>query len=239
MSSREASRRRTPRSSEDALLIFVKYHAPGAVKTRLSPQLTPEESSSFYGALARDLVRVNGDSTDYDTIVYFAPQNAGRAVRSWLGPGVPLQRQSGGDLGSRQLHALEEALGTGYQRAVIIGSDCPTITPRDIGIALATLTEHDLVIGPAEDGGYYLIGATEPIPRIFEGISWSSEKVLRQTLERAKRAGLRVGLLEPKRDIDTFDDLETYYRSVRDGEMEPLGRDSWDLLRSILTGRVR
>jgi glycosyltransferase A (GT-A) superfamily protein (DUF2064 family) len=100
------------------------------------------------------------------------------------------------------------------------------------------LTESDLVIGPAEDGGYYLIGLDRPVRSIFEGIEWSSEGVLRQTLDKAEKAGLRVRLLDVKRDIDRYGDLEEYYRSVRDGRREPLGRESWEVLESILGSRV-
>jgi rSAM/selenodomain-associated transferase 1 len=222
----------------DALLIFVKYHVRGRVKTRLSPELTPEEASTFYGALARDIVRVNGSSDDYETTVYFAPESAYSELRSWLGPGVPLQKQRGEDLGERQHRAIEQALGSGYDRVVLIGSDCPTITPSDVKTALESLREADLVIGPAEDGGYYLIGLDRPVRSIFEDIEWSSERVLRQTLEKAENVGLRVRLLDVKRDIDRYGDLEAYYRSVREGRREPLGRESWEVLESFLGGRV-
>lgn len=237
MNSGKTPDEREARNSGDVLLIFVKYHISGTVKTRLSPELTPEEAATFYGALAKDVVRVNGSSVDYETIVCFAPESAGSELRSWLGPGVSLRRQRGKDLGERQFHAIEQALESGYEKVVLIGSDCPTITPSDIEAALEFLTEANLVIGPAEDGGYYLVAVDRPVRSIFEGIAWSTEEVLRQTLDKAEKAGLEVRLLDVKCDIDRYDDLEKYYRSVREGMREPLGRESWEVLESILGGR--
>ena len=160
----------------------------GRVKTRLSPELTPEEASTFYGALARDVVRVNGSSVDYETTVCFAPESAYSELRSWLGPGVSLQGQCGEDLGESQYRAIEQALESGYEKVVLIGSDCPTITPRT-SRRLSTPHGGDLVIGPAEDGGYYLIGLDGRSGRSSRASSWSSEKVLRQTLDKARGPG--------------------------------------------------
>jgi rSAM/selenodomain-associated transferase 1 len=221
----------------NALLIFVKYPSPGTVKTRLSPELTPEQGAALYRALAEEVVQVNVSSAGYESIVCFSPASARREVRSWLGPDLRLWSQLGDDLGSRQLRAMKEALERGYRKAAIIGSDCPTITPRDIEAAFSALGENDLVLGPCEDGGYYLIGATRPIESVFEGISWGSERVLGETLEKAREAGLTFQLLDLKYDIDSYSDLERYYLMGRDGAGERPKTHSWRVLEAIMEGR--
>ena len=221
----------------NALLIFVKYPSPGTVKTRLGPELTPEQSAAFYGALAGEVVQVHISAAAYESIVCFSPESARREVRSWLGRDVRLWTQLGDDLGARQFHAMREALEGGYEKAAIIGSDCPGITPEDIAVAFASLDENDLVLGPCEDGGYYLIGASRPIESLFEGISWGSELVLSETLEKAREAGLTVGLLDVKCDIDSYGDLERYYRSRRDGAGDRPKTHSWRVLHEIMESR--
>ena len=225
-------------NSGNVLLIFVKYPSPGKVKTRLSPELTPEQAAAFYRALAEEVVRVQIVSAGYESIVCFAPESARREVRSWLGPDVRLWSQLGDDLGSREFQAMREALERGYSKVAIIGSDCPTITPGDIEVAFACLSENDLVLGPCEDGGYYLIGATRPIQSLFEGISWGSERVLSETLEKAREAGLTLGLLDVKYDIDSYSDLARYYLSGKDGAGDRPKAHSWRVLEGIMQGRV-
>ena len=97
----------------NALLIFVKYPSPGTVKTRLSPELTPEQGAAFYRALAEEVVAVHGSGAGYEAIVCFSPASARREVRSWLGPDLRLWSQLGDDLGSREFHAMREALERG------------------------------------------------------------------------------------------------------------------------------
>jgi rSAM/selenodomain-associated transferase 1 len=208
------------------------------VKTRLAPELTPEQGAAFYRALAEEVVQVNSSGAGYESIVCFSPASARREVRSWLGPAVRLWSQLGDDLGSREFHAMRAALEGDYSRVAIIGSDCPTITPGDIEAGFSSLCENDLVLGPCEDGGYYLIGATRPIKSLFEGISWGSERVLSETLERAREAGLSLELLDVKYDIDSYSDLERYYRSGKDGAGKRPKARSWRVLEGIMEGRV-
>jgi rSAM/selenodomain-associated transferase 1 len=226
------------RADENALLVFLKYPNPGAVKTRLGPELTPEQAADFYRALAEDVLRVNSRSTRYQTIVCFTPAGSHEQVRSWLGRGVALQEQCGDDLGSRQFDALRRALQGGFRRAVLIGTDCPTITPSDIETAFDALEASDVVIGPAQDGGYYLIGTRQPLRSIFEGISWSTEKVLGETMARIEEAGLESRLLGVKSDIDSYEDLERFYRSTRDDSQAVSASRSLEVMSAILNGVV-
>ncbi|MBW1684108.1 MAG: DUF2064 domain-containing protein [Deltaproteobacteria bacterium] len=104
--------------------------------------------------------------------------------------------------------------------------------------SFSCLSGNDLVLGPCEDGGYYLIGATRPIQSLFEGVSWGSERVLSETLEKAREAGLTLGLLDVKYDIDFYSDLERYYRSGKDGAGDRTKTHSWRVLEGIMEGRA-
>ncbi|MCA1990227.1 MAG: TIGR04282 family arsenosugar biosynthesis glycosyltransferase, partial [Desulfarculus sp.] len=129
------------------------------------------------------------------------------AFRRWLGLAPLIRPQDSGDLGRRMDLALTRALAEGEERAVLIGSDCPGLTAEILEQAFAVLADHDLVLGPAQDGGYYLVGLRRPAPEIFRGIAWGSDRVLRQTLNRAGELGLRVALLPELADLDRPEDL--------------------------------
>lgn len=225
-----------PRNKENALLIFVKHPVPGEVKTRLCPELTPERAAAFYRTLVEDTLEVHLNSAGHETIVCFTPEHSRDEVRSWLGEDITLQGQRGGDLGSRQFDAIGQALEAGYRKAVIIGSDCPAITPGDIETAFDLLDDNQLVIGPSEDGGYYLIGAAGDVECVFENISWGGEEVLRETMERAREAGVTFGMLDIKYDIDTYHDLKRYYRSVKEGTICAFGKRSLRVMDSLFDG---
>ena len=229
------------RTSVNAPLVFVKHPTPGAAKTRLVPKLTPEQAAALSKAMTEDTLRSTCQSDSYQTTVCFTPPSAHQGVRSWLGPDVSLQEQCRGNLGARQYDAIRRAVKAGFRKAVIIGSDCPTIVASDIETAFQALEHTDVVIGPAEDGGYYLIGARRPVQSIFDGISWSTEKVMTETTARVEEAGLTLTLLDVKSDIDSYDDLERYYVSVN-VSVEDRAEGKWtsrsvEVIHSILNGR--
>ena len=111
--------------------------------------------------------------------------------------------------------AFADSLGQGRRRVVLIGSDCPEITAPVLSSAFSLLTAHDLVLGPARDGGYYLIGLTAPYPELFQDMPWGTDAVLAQTQIRAARLGLRTALLEPLTDIDRPEDLPVWENITR------------------------
>jgi rSAM/selenodomain-associated transferase 1 len=122
--------------------------------------------------------------------------------------GVRLVDQIGDDLGSRMNQAFETLFAQGYTHGLIVGTDTPSLPLERFQQALAALESHDLVLGPALDGGYYLIGLNRPIPGLFTEIPWSTEQVLALTQEKAGALGLKTALLAPWRDVDTIDDLQ-------------------------------
>jgi len=138
--------------------------------------------------------------------VYWAPGGS-RAADIEMPHGVAARHQRGADLGGRLASAFTELLSDPSDRAVVIGADCPDLDPAVIRQAFAALDGHDLVLGPARDGGYYLIGLRRPSPSLFEAVSWGTDRVLSETLERAASAGLGVETLQVLDDIDTPEDL--------------------------------
>jgi rSAM/selenodomain-associated transferase 1 len=201
--------------SDRALIAFLKHPEPGAVKTRLVPALGAEIAAELYRALAEEVLRATVPRRgEYETLVFYDPPGAAEAMRAWL-PGFRLFAQSAGDLGMRMAAAFARAFERGARRVAIVGTDAPAVTRETVAEALATLDEAELVVGPAEDGGYYLLALGEPHPELFEDIAWSSPAVLEETLARAATAGLRVREMERRRDVDSLEDLRAEWPRIR------------------------
>ena len=141
-------------------------------------------------------------------------------MRRWLGRDIAFHSQGQGDLGDRMHRAFREAMATGAERAVIVGTDCPEITADLVQRAFHLLDRNDVVLGPAADGGYYLIGMRRLVPELFSGITWGTERVRQQTLTAARRAGVSVGLLDLLSDVDRPEDLSVWERACA-GQWSP------------------
>ena len=125
---------------------------------------------------------------------------------SWLGDELDLVPQGGGDLGERMNRAAEDAFREGAREVVLVGTDCPEMSRRVLEDAFRHLRSKTIAVGPAADGGYYLIGMTRPLPGLFEAVAWGTHRVLEQTIERARGLDLDVALLETLHDIDRPED---------------------------------
>jgi rSAM/selenodomain-associated transferase 1 len=204
---------KTMESSKSLILFFVKFPDPGRVKTRISRVLGNEKGAAIYRAFVMDMMDTLVLS-DHPLAVCFAPHTRLEAFRSWLGHGWLYLPQQGDHLGDRMKRAFQDAFHAGYTKAILIGSDFPDLPPEIILEAFSTLENHPAVIGPALDGGYYLIGFERETfkPSIFEGIEWGGDGVLKQTLSSFKEARERIHLLPAWNDIDTLDDLLDLYR---------------------------
>jgi len=190
-----------------ALGIFVKAPIPGRVKTRLAEDIGPSGAADVYWRLGRQVVGATAGG-GYRTTVWFTPPDEAPFVREWLdGVGqVALRPQVGANLGDRLAHAFASEFAEGARRAVIVGSDCPGVGRGVVAEAFTALAGHDVVLGPALDGGYYLIGLAAPQPALFRGIPWSTAAVAVQTRTRARALGLSCHVLRPLRDVDTARD---------------------------------
>ena len=199
----------------DLLLVFLKHPRPGRTKTRLVPVLGEHAACALYRALAEEEVRrTTPVAGEYERLFCFTPAEEGDAIAAWF-PGERLWPQPEGDLGQRMAAAFAEGFRRGARRVAIIGTDVPWVSTATVASALSALDEHDVTLGPARDGGYYLLALREPQPALFEGIAWSTAEVLRATLARAGGLGLRVRLLQPLTDLDTIDDLRAEWPRLR------------------------
>lgn len=210
----------------DLLLVFVKEPSPGQVKTRLAHAIGAKAAAELYRLLTEEVLRRTAPTgSEYRRLLFFAPPQAGPAMAAWL-PGETLVEQVEGDIGARMAGAFEEAFRRGAQRALLIGTDVPGLSRELLIEGFASLEEHDLVLGPAQDGGYYLLGLDRPQPAVFRGIAWSTPSVLATTVERAGALGLSVTLLETLGDVDTVADLQR-----ERGRLAPLLADRQGLRR--------
>ena len=200
---------------KDRLVVFVKAPRPGAVKTRLAAALGAEAAAAVYRAIAAEEVRRTAPrDAEYDRVLCFDPPDAGDEIARWL-PGETLRPQEGPDLGARMARAFADAFDDGARRVAIVGTDVPACGRAEVAEAFRALDDHDLVLGPTHDGGYYLVALDRPRPPLFTGIQWSTPSVLPATAERAGVLGLSVRMLDPRRDIDTVDDLRAEWPRLR------------------------
>jgi rSAM/selenodomain-associated transferase 1 len=186
--------------------IFAKYWQPGEVKTRLAAHFGVDRAAGFHRVCLETLLRrfaVTGDRR----VLAFAPSHRERDFAALAGSNWPLQAQSRGDLGKRMSDYFWRAFAAGASAVVLIGSDSPTVPDRFVAEAFEELRFVDAVVGPADDGGYYLIGLSRYVPSAFQGISWSTPEVFRQTTERLRTVDCRCHVLLPWYDIDTPQDL--------------------------------
>ena len=206
-------------SPHAALVIFAKAPIPGEVKTRLCPPLTPDEAATLHGSFVLDMLErttlaVATLQLPLHRYLACAPSSALVFFKIMEErQGVKLIDQVGEDLGARMQHAFETMFEKGYHRVCIVGTDVPSLPLDHYKQALALLETNDLVLGPALDGGYYLIGLTRAAPDLFTRIPWSTDRVLALTQERATTLGLNTALLPQWRDVDTIEDLHALIES--------------------------
>lgn len=186
------------------LIVFAKYPEAGRVKTRLAKRIGTDAAALAYkGMVEAVLARVAPPDGAYSLTVHFDPPEREADFRKWLSTVPDWRPQCPGDLGQRLQAAFHHSFAQGVQRALVIGTDCTDLDSALLIEALARLGDHDVVLGPAEDGGYYLIGLKEEQPSLFEGIAWSSVRVLDQTCQRAMQAQLSLTCLPVLADIDS------------------------------------
>lgn len=204
-------------SEPRALLVFAKAPRPGTVKTRLARDVGDLKAAEIYSRMGRDIVEAVTRGS-YGITICFDPPDAELEMRAWLGGGAAEEHQlfyraqASGDLGARLTEAVDHAF-THAERVCVIGTDTPDVDRGVVDSCFRALESADCVLGPATDGGYYLIGlAAQNRPELFSGIEWSTPAVMSQTLDRARRAGIRVDMLRPLSDVDVVEDLPAELR---------------------------
>lgn len=185
------------------LTVFARPPLPGRAKSRLSPALPAAFAATLYeGMLADALTAATACRADARAIAWSEAEGAPGAPH-----GFAAFTQVRGDLGARLADAFGRALAVPDARAVVVGSDCPALHAAALDAAFVALETHDVVVGPASDGGYWLLGLARPAPQLLRDMPWSTAAVCALTLERAAALGLRVARLETLADLDTPADL--------------------------------
>lgn len=198
--------------------VVTRFPEPGAAKTRLEPLLGSQGAAELHRELAAHCVaRMRPlQATGEAQVQVHWDGGSAAAVREWLGDWPHFIRQADGDLGERLRAVLGAAIGTRARSAVVLGSDCPCARATHVRSALEKLDTHDIVIGPADDGGYWLLGvsaraASRALAVLFDGVAWGSATVLRETLARAEAASLQVAMVDELSDVDRPEDLRRWH----------------------------
>ncbi|MEL7079103.1 MAG: TIGR04282 family arsenosugar biosynthesis glycosyltransferase [Cyanobacteria bacterium J06582_2] len=200
----------------ETLIIFSRYPEPGKTKTRMIPALGAVGAAELQRAMTEHTLKTAIALSAYrqvKTEVHFAGGNL-ELMQQWLGQDVTYVAQAEGDLGEKMRSAFAGAF-VGSQRVVIIGIDCPDIDRQILTQAFEALEERDLVLGVAEDGGYYLIGLNHLVAELFEGINWGTEQVLSQTRVIAEQLELKTHYLTTLADVDRPEDLSIWQKHTQ------------------------
>lgn len=228
--------------TDSCVLFFIKYPEAGKVKTRLGEVVGNTVAADLYKRFVEDML--NGLSKVTSALrIYYLPQEGvdlQARLTEWLGDGYSYFPQAGANLGERMKGAMQQAFADGFDRAILMGSDVPDFPPELVQKAMQDMERMDAVVGPAYDGGYYLIGFRKEVffPEIFDGIVWGEADVYRPTMERLRSKGLEVLRLPDWNDVDTIWDLNVLYRTNRNSSFRKsstfaLLREHNDLIRQF------
>lgn len=205
--------------------MFAKFWGTGRVKTRLARDLGAERTSRLYRCFLETLVRRFAGEGDRRLLAY-TPADSEEAFRELTSSAWTLAPQAAGDLGERMEDYFRRAFAADATYAILIGSDCPHLPLATVQQAFLELEQHSVVLGPSDDGGYYLVGAAREAPSIFTGIDWSTPAVWRQTIACLEAAGCDYTCLDPSYDIDDLNDLRRLRNELT--LMEEAGRaEAW------------
>ncbi|MGE0267474.1 MAG: TIGR04282 family arsenosugar biosynthesis glycosyltransferase [Candidatus Omnitrophota bacterium] len=213
-----------------ALIVFAREPRQGRVKTRLLKVLDPGLVTSLYKAFVMDVLAQTAGLKDCARFLYYADGETEPVFLNQFKSDFELVGQQGKDLGERMQRSASDCFQKGFQKVVIIGSDCLEITSGDLEQAFDRLEGSDFCFGPSSDGGYYLAGMKKFRPEIFTGVEWGTSAVLSKTLEIIGKIEHNVALLDEKEDMDTIESLKRF-----SGRMEtvPGAKETKKILRTI------
>ena len=197
-------------TNADALVVMAKAPIPGLVKTRLVPPLSFDQAAELSRALLVDQLEHLKSLRDVDLYLAFAPESAALTMKSLLPAGYEIFRQEGNDLGTRMDNCLKELRQRDHRNTLLIGGDLAPV-PLDYftrAFELLRAERDRVVLGPSRDGGFYLVGTNRPVEGLFNGMSWSHDRVLAQTMERLSRLAIDFTLLPQWFDVDCEADLD-------------------------------
>ena len=222
------------------LIIFTRYPVPGRTKTRLIPALGPEGAADLQRQMTEHTLSVVGPLISEGIQLQVRYEGGEESdMKKWLGEVLSFVPQGEGDLGDCMRRAFGDSFKEGFEKAVIVGTDCPSLGADDVAEALDLLEENTLVLGPAVDGGYYLIGIRSDASEwlyelVFENIPWGTDQVFNTTVNVLAETGLDVGLLNEKADVDEPEDLEEWEKEKGTQYPVPGTQDRADLKISVI-----
>ncbi|MDY6898898.1 MAG: TIGR04282 family arsenosugar biosynthesis glycosyltransferase [Cyanobacteriota bacterium] len=207
----------SPKIAKKHLIIFTRYPQPGKTKTRLIPALGVEGAANLQRQMTEftlSKVKKFQESAAISFEIRFAGGDL-QLMQNWLGTELNYLLQGEGDLGKRMKNSFLSSFNQGAKEVVIIGIDCPEVNTEVLAQAFEKIQNCDLLLGPAVDGGYYLIGLKRAIGELFINIDWGTSKVLQQTVDIAQQLNLSVGYLPTLADVDRPEDLPIWENSYQ------------------------
>lgn len=196
-----------------ALIIFTRVPIPGRTKTRMEPQLSKANCARLHSCFLKDIGQ-ECTKVQADLFVFYTPDHFQERLYPAFGPSAVYLPQKGEGLGARMYEAIRHVLSKGYSSCILCGTDIPELLAEDLEQAFSRLDACDVVLGPTEDGGYYLVGMKKPEKAVFQAVPYGNGSVLERTVEQAQRAGLSVALVKEQKDMDHFEDLEGLWRRM-------------------------
>jgi hypothetical protein len=207
-------------SSKNCILFFVKNPVRGGVKRRLAEEVGDTVAVGLYKNFIVDMLRTLSTCTATRLLICVYPHSALGSLRKWLGMRYHYLPQEGKDLGERMKNSFIKAFSMEYERVILIGSDIPDLPRTVIAEAFKALETNEITVGPARDGGYYLIGFRDKtfVPEVFDNIRWGGKQVLKTTLHRVEKIGCSVHLLPAWSDVDMLADVMALLQRNRRGK---------------------
>ena len=208
--------------NDNALIVFLKYPETKKVKTRLGKSIGARQAAELYRETAGFVADSFSGSKNWKTFFFYTPQERKKEIFEWLGDrDAFFFAQDGESLGQRMSHAFAKCFSLGFRNVIIIGTDCVMITEEDVATAFSLLSggEFEAVLGPAADGGYYLLGLCKETDAVFQDMRWSSARVFKETEKRMGENGLRHAVMRELTDIDEEEDINIKDIMKRDAEL--------------------
>ncbi|MCB1042095.1 MAG: TIGR04282 family arsenosugar biosynthesis glycosyltransferase [Acidobacteria bacterium] len=197
------------------VVVYVKFPKTGEVKTRLGNDLGMEQACELYRDVAERLItEVYPIGDAYQLVIFCDPSHAIEDYQNWLGHPFTFHHQVGDHLGLRLQNTVKQMIEDGFDKIIIVGSDCLGFDEETLSTWFSHLDQRDLLLGPTADGGYYLIGMSRNHPGVFHNIPWSTDGVMTATLNRIEDLGLSYWMLEERFDLDTLEDLTAFRESL-------------------------
>jgi rSAM/selenodomain-associated transferase 1 len=214
----------TSEKKDNAIIVFTRFPVEGKVKTRLAKDMGDKFAVSFYRVCAEhtftELLKVK--ETGSELFLFCSEESEIEQVMNWAGNNFKYYSQQGSDLGIKMYNAFDTVFKKEYKKVIIIGTDAPDVSMNIIQSAISVLDNYSVVIGPANDGGYFLLGFKSKLIDLFSGIEWSTDSVFDNTIEKLNNSKTNYFILEELTDIDTLEDLQYWLKYHKGDAAHPI-----------------